>query len=244
MYSYVFVWENNLGSNKKVRGHTWPGHASMNIGEYFGQRVDNYEDSNRNYVSWFPSKGADFGFAALFAKKQRGTALSSIISDIRSEGYFPDHIIRMACSMEAIDGMLTEWNLIRLKPSGASYKSFRKNCSTIVSRVLHAGGFYAYKWALDNNLVWTPVDIAKLAYAAGGKLVMWDEFKEHVLGEDYQELLAELETQKLWNRELIEGMEDDDNPDHYTWTVKREIDSARDSAFCKTGAPCRFNNGR
>jgi hypothetical protein len=57
------------------------------------------------------------------------------------------------------------WNAIRTKRK-ASYAVFRKSCSTIVSRVLHAGGFCAKKWVEDNNWVWAPSDIRRRALSA------------------------------------------------------------------------------
>ena len=223
--SYVFVWENNMYGNKRVNGHTWPGHSSMNIGEEFdGPRDEYLLGGNKCFVSWFPSEGSNFGLKTLFAKKQRGTALPSFVNDVNAEEYYPDHVIRLACSDESIRNMQAAWWQILLKPSGASYKAFRKNCSTIVSRVLHAGGFYAHKWALDNNLVWAPVDITKLAMAAGGVQMQWDDFLDNVLV----------------------GPSDDADPRNYNLETERgrEINCARDAVFCSTGAPCRFDNGQ
>lgn len=231
--SFVFVWENNLGTHTKIRGHTWPGHASINIGTAFDEPRKNYETANdngiletpiaRNYVSWFPSQGANFGFLDIFAKKQLGHAMTSFVDDVASEAYFPDHVIALACTEDNINHMMAEWQTIRLKPSGASYKSFRKNCSTIVSRVLHAGGFYAFKWAVDNNFVWTPADILKLALEAGGELMEWAEFLDIVDEDNFQA-----------NPTFYPDLKDHNG---------RRIDCARDRAICTTGAKCRFFNG-
>lgn len=227
---YVIIWENNMGGNKKLKGHTWPGHAAINLGDHFDEQRDgkygvtgptDAPGALFNYVSWFPSEGSDFGFLDIFKFKQLGSPNSSFIDDIQCEGYYPDHVIKLACSDNALNQMIAEWRLIRLKPSGASYKAFRKNCSTIVSRVLHAGGFYAQKWAIDKNAIWTPANVLKLALAVGGVQMDWEEFLT-----------------------LLQSSPGASPADWVLRSRGRVIDCARDRAFCSTGAPCRFNGGR
>jgi len=222
---YVIVWENNMYGNKKVKGHTWPGHSSINLGDYFDFPRDIYDGvmGIKNYVSWFPSEGSDFGFKTIFAKKQLGSPNSSLVDDISSEGYYPDHVIRLAVTDEALAKMKSEWESLRLKATGASYKAFRKNCSTIVSRILHAGGFAKLKWYVECNFVWSPADILRLAVGVGGVQMSWDDFMQHIKASCPKA-----------------------SPNRYNLTDRkgRKIEWARDRFFCSTGSACRFNNGK
>jgi hypothetical protein len=177
MPSYVIVWENNTFGHRKVEGRTWPGHAAMNIGGIFDKGAVSV--AMNSYVSWWPSDGASFGVKDLMKSvftSQKGDHNPTIIDDIGSEGYLPDHVIFMNSSDDSEANMKAEWRTVFNKPGGASYKNLRKNCSTIVSRVLHAGGFHAKKWAVDCNFVWTPADVRKLAEGAGGGRMTWAQF--------------------------------------------------------------------
>jgi hypothetical protein len=214
MASYVIIWENNTFGHQKVSGHTWPGHAAMNIGDSF----DNGEVDPilNNYASWWPGEGADFSIGgiikSLFTKSQKGDFNFSIIDDIESETYLPDHVIKLDTSRDQQMLMKSEWRSVFRKPGGASYKNLRKNCSTIVSRVLHAGGFLAQKWAVDNNWAWTPADVRALADASGGTHMTWVAF------------LAVLAQSNIAPDELGAA-------------------TARSGRYCSTGAPCRFQTG-
>lgn len=217
MPSYVFVWENNTFGHSKVKGRTWPGHSSINISkEFWGGDDAAYQ---KNYASYWPADGADFGvLGALFSKKQKSDTNWTFEDDIWAEGYLPDHIIEMTTDAEKERKMLAEWISILTKKGGPSYRTFRKNCSTIVSRILHAGGFYGQKWALNNQVAWSPADIKKLAVSAGGTLMTWDAFKD------------------VYTASFLK-IED-------LTCKKGPVTHARDSALCSTGAPCRFNNGK
>jgi hypothetical protein len=186
---FVFIWEQNMYRNQRVKGHTWPGHTSINIGKKFDKEFDASavpEDANvlqmlsehaaglsRNYVSWWPGgTNGGFGAGAVFKKSPRARKNVSLTTDIVLEGYLPDHVIRLDATAGQKADMLAAWAEIRQKPK-ATYGSFRKNCSTIASRVLHAGGYLGHKWALNNNWVWAPSDILKLALSAGGTRMKW-----------------------------------------------------------------------
>jgi hypothetical protein len=204
MASYVIIWENNTLGHQKVPGRIWPGHAAMNIGEEF-------DKDNNNYVSWWPDGTANFNaLHALFSKAQGGHRHSTFTRDVRSEKYLPDHVIRLNSGTGRENRMRAEWQAVYMKDGGSSYKNLRKNCSTIVARVLHAGGYHARKWAVDSNWVWTPSDVAKLARGAGGDHLSWTEFKEVL---------------------QASGVDGDNIQSH-----GEKIKKARSGVYCSTGA--------
>jgi hypothetical protein len=185
MASYVIVWEQNIYGQKKAGAHTWPGHSSMNIGDMFDPPFSpppgdaaaahaTYLGSLSNtYVSYWPqTQGATFGVADVFGKRDQGRVVRSIADDIKCEGYLPDWVIKLDSSQAQEQNMEAEWSGIRTKPN-KTYGAFKKNCSTIVSRVLHAAGYNAKKWAVDCNWVWAPGDIRRLALAVGGTPMNW-----------------------------------------------------------------------
>ena len=199
MASYVFVCEQNMyGQNKAggAAGRTWPGHSSMNIGDHFDgaqtftptpalatdaaiAELDTWRKNNltRNYVSYWPATaGATFGAADVFGKRDHSRAVFSVAEDISQEGYLPDWIIKLNSGAGKENDMLGEWATIRDKPN-STYGAFKKNCSTIVSRVLHAGGYHAKKWAVDCNWVWAPGDVRRLALKVGGQPLTWAQFE-------------------------------------------------------------------
>jgi hypothetical protein len=220
MASYVLVWENNTFGHSKVFGYTWPGHAAMNIGnEFWGPDV---LMGQLSYVSWWPGPGgAKFSvFGALFGKNEKGNNHPSLITDVRAEGYLPDHVIEMASTPEQEDRMRAEWKAVLIKEGGSSYRTLRKNCSTICSRVLHAGGFYARKWAVDNNFTWSPADIRRLAVAAGGRMLKWAEFLDVLKDPSF---LSEQD---------------------FTRQNGQVIDHARSGVYCSTGVDCDHQDGQ
>jgi hypothetical protein len=226
MATYVIVWEQNMYGQKKTSGHTWPGHSSMNIGDKFdspfvapttgdtGAAFADYLGAlGNNYVSYWPFvAGASFGVSDVFGTRPAGDVKRSIADDIKAEGFLPDSVIRLDSSKQREQNMLAEWNAIRTKV-GKSYGAFKKNCSTIVSRVLHAGGFYSKKWAVDCNWVWAPGDVRRLALDAGGKRMRWSN-------------VASLLT--------ASGIK----PENY-----RSLDYTRDAAYGNIGVPSKFSYG-
>jgi hypothetical protein len=133
------------------------------------------------YVSWWPSVNiGSFGIKGLLKRNKKGRRNLTLAHDILDEGYLMDHVIKLDTDAGVEARMQAEWNAIRTKKK-ASYGAFRKNCSTIVSRVLHAGGLHAFKWAEDNNWVWAPSDVRRLALRAGGTLMKWRDFRDKVL---------------------------------------------------------------
>lgn len=213
MPSYVIVWENNTFGHQKVKGHTWPGHVSMNIGQTIAFMNG---DIDQNYVSFWPGETAFFNpKGALFGKNTKAVKKWSIIEDMSVEKYLPDHVIEMETTEDKEKAMLAAWKAIANKAGGTTYKTLRKNCSTIVSRILHAGGFYAKKWAVDCNFAWTPADVKRLALKAGGRAMQWTEF------------LTILEASQI-------------KPSFFMDSQGQVITMARSGKYCSTGAPCKF----
>jgi hypothetical protein len=212
--SYLIVWENNTAGHRKVSGYTWPGHVALNIGNYF-ECDASVKGADEKYVSWWPGgDGAVFGVGDLvksvFTKSKKGSHSLCFFSDIESEGYLPDHVIELRTTTNQETAMTAEWKTVFMKRSGASYANLRKNCSTIVARVLHAAGFHAQKWAVDSNWVWTPADVRKLAEKVGGVRLRWNDFADRVI-----QLSAKTVS-----------------------SMAGGIDSARSGRLCSTGAPC------
>ena len=170
-FSYLIIWEENIFTHKKSKsGHTWPGHAALNIGEVFDPPVGITNVApNNNYVSWWPDEGVSFGPGAVFGGgKTKASPHTTLMEDIECEGYLPDYVIKLhVYNPDMLNYMQAEWNAIRMK-NNASYHSLRKNCSTIVARVLLAGNFgnggsYMMdgsradkKWSESSHWVWSP----------------------------------------------------------------------------------------
>ncbi|MGY1919643.1 hypothetical protein [Pseudomonas tolaasii] len=152
------------------------GHAAMYIGDpVIGKmievRYDRYrndgerdrdrafiEQYNTAYVSWWPE-----GRAAKTGKQLQERNLF-LESDISAEGGKP-HVVYTISGLN-MQAMQAEWYSIRSKPN-ANYQMLRKSCSTIVLRVLKAGGALeelpAIKRAwFSNNLYVTPKNIAQI----------------------------------------------------------------------------------
>ena len=111
------------------------GHCSMHIGA--GQRVDDRE----SYLSWWPN--------GVLAKQTLVPGLgrrASFHVDVRAENSNP-HVVYEIYGLDAA-AMQAEWTRIvqndlnfKRSPFGAGwYNMVMKNCSTIVARVLLAGG--------------------------------------------------------------------------------------------------------
>lgn len=215
MPSYVIVWENNTPGHSRVPGRSWPGHSSVHIGDGFWDKPSSM--AAMNYVSFWPKEDADFSLKGIVKAKPQAADLNmTVMDDVDSEqGYLPDHIIRLPSGEEAENKMKAEFaNIIRSNNGKPEYKMLRQNCSTVVSRVLHAGGFYAEKWAINNNVVWTPSDVQRLAASIpGGQNVKWTDFVA-----------------------MIKRETGDDNP-FGTNTL------ARSGCYCTTGAPVEFQSG-
>lgn len=213
MPAYVFIWENNTLGHRKVDGFTWPGHAAMCIGSDFTPTAD-------RYVSWWPGgDGVDFGTKAvvknLFGADQPGLANVSLARDITWETYLPDHVIALTSDTGRENQMAAAWAEMRRLRTGqsAEYKSLRQNCSTMVSRVLHEGGYNASKWALNWNVFWTPADVRELAVSAGGIYLTWARFRNRLVQAGQNRAIQDI--------------------------AATGVTHARSGAFCSIGVPCR-----
>ena len=162
----VFIWYPQGG---KI------GHASMEVGttqyevtvtdmEY--ARVIDTEIRTQNYVSWWPDESIGMGGVIPGAKVLGSTC--TFKEDIKSENRPPD--ISYQLSHLDVPAMIQCWNSIRQK-QGGHYRLLRKNCSTIVARVLRAGGAERLLASgrlnipfslAAHSMAWTPHKVAKL----------------------------------------------------------------------------------
>jgi hypothetical protein len=88
-------------------------------------------EHNISYVSWWPAQDA-----GLTDKKLQKRKLF-LEEDIEAEGAAP-HVVYTLYDLDA-GAMRNKWQEIREKPN-AHYQLLRKSCSTIVLRVMKAGG--------------------------------------------------------------------------------------------------------
>lgn len=129
------------------------GHASMHIGAH------QEPDDTGWYVSWWPTNSAGLTSIELVAP-------NTFNQDFASEGG-PPHVIYTLneFSPTSIADMKVSWDAIRTKPM-AHYRLLPKNCSTIVARVMRAGGAGATlnkvkELSYAHNSYWTPKNVAQ-----------------------------------------------------------------------------------
>lgn len=181
MPSYVILWENNTSGHRAVSGKTWAGHAALNVGSIFPTPN---KRSTKSYVSWWPQSAQKFSVFGIIGKALTPQALSKageaeqfFLQDVADEKYLPDHVIELRTADDQESRMLGEWKTISntFTESQTKYHALRQNCSTIVSRVLHAGGFYSHKWSVDTHWAWTPADV-RVMLRGRGRYMSWAEF--------------------------------------------------------------------
>lgn len=161
----VFVWE---------PGSQGVGHASIAIGKqglFLPPEVQWFEQTLA-YASWFPGQsvqdpnqyGADI--TGLLPGVMYMKSSCNFESDCHSEEGFPDHTIPLPSLNVGL--MMSKWQEIRDKEN-AHYRLARKNCSTIVARILRAGMEGLSPWKkfkvhhVAHCVIWTPTNI--LAFA-------------------------------------------------------------------------------
>jgi len=132
------------------------GHASMYIGDPRTDRTD--ETHATNYVSWWPKRICGFFERVDVARNSR------LRYDIQAEQENP-HVRYVLYGLD-VWAMRNEWQVIRLNPA-PHYQILRKNCSTVVLRVLKAGGALerlslAKRVWFSNNLYVTPKNVAQV----------------------------------------------------------------------------------
>lgn len=143
----VYIW-----NSRKTSGGKNVGHASMNVGGH-------------TYVSWWPDEAAGLG------RDYHPRRNQTFQDDVQFEGVPPDATI-------GIDGLdeqriLDWWAGFGLNRSGVElhgplppYNLTRQNCSTIVANGLKAGGGDGHAgWLSSWNIVWTPGDVQRYAFA-------------------------------------------------------------------------------
>ena len=126
------------------------GHASMHIGAH--------TDPNDilHYVSWWPQ--GDAGLTDTLP-----CAPNTLAQDEASEGGAA-HVVYTLNNLN-IATMQASWDGIRNKPA-AHYRLLPKNCSTIVARVMRAGGAGLHlnkikELSYAHNAYWTPKNVAQ-----------------------------------------------------------------------------------
>jgi len=151
--------------------HHQMGHSSLNITDTW---VDGAHTNGKNYVSWWPG-GDDAG---KFKTKSWGVEANGFLHDIQDEsGYAPDHVIRIGTGLDT-QAMLSKWAEIRAKNS-AHYHFYRKNCSTVVARVLREGTKSGSGW-YRHSTIWTPLKVKRFAFDIGGYELEWSSFVEEI----------------------------------------------------------------
>lgn len=192
MPSYVILWENNTAGHRAVSGKTWSGHAAMNIGATFPTAV---RRTKKSYVSWWPQSAQKFSVFGIIGKvltpqvvSKAGRSEQFFTQDVEDEKYLPDHVIELTTGEEQESKMLGEWKTVSntFSESETKYHALRQNCSTIVSRVLHAGGFHGHKWSVDSHWAWTPADVRKMLRGRG-RYLTWREFLQVLSNSGIQE---------------------------------------------------------
>ncbi|WP_155897413.1 hypothetical protein [Aureimonas ureilytica] len=184
----VFIWNNNKVA---IRGHTYPGHASMSID-------DQWKFSGlANYVSFWPSSDS-----STFTSAVKSDYNLQLKDDVESEGgYTPDHVIRLANFSK--EKMFAEWSAVKLEYK--NYQMLRNNCSSAVARVLKAGGQGGGVWQ-RHSVVWTPLKVKRLALAMGGTKMKWSALLDEMVKDGALTLAAGEELKDNRKRDVRHGI--------------------------------------
>ncbi len=124
-------------------------HTAMGVSE---QYIDNWFERGHN-----ENEAAFIATVMNSIKAKKEMALSNLDKSFHARPDFSDRL-PWQVNIDGLDeqAMATEWQAIRSKP-GAHYRLFRKNCATVVHRVLAAGGGdQRAGWRASHNLIWTP----------------------------------------------------------------------------------------
>ena len=114
---------------------------------------------NDNYVSWWP----DDGGADLINPNTDAAPMLGLYRDVEAEESEP-HVTYTLYGLD-VTAMRAQWRKDRDK-AGAHYKLYGKNCSSIVARVMRAGGAHKHLGKLASawfahNAIWTPHKVAR-----------------------------------------------------------------------------------
>jgi len=172
----VFIWNNNVGAE-----YSYLGHASLHIG--YAPVARYMDDRLTTFVSWIPVKP---GGGRSHSGKVLADPNLNILQDLTFEGYAPDHVIQIPTTLNQETKMMEEWRAIRHKRKfpgqvdpAPSYDLKRKNCATVVQRVLKSAelGWASnpLKWNIDRrHRNWTPLDVRDLALGySGARKIAW-----------------------------------------------------------------------
>lgn len=182
--STVLIWNNKL-----YGAHHYSGHASLSIDSDWEAGAQ-----ASTYVSWWPEGEAGKG------DKVVADPNLSVSADLQSEKYAPDHIIKINGMNEG--QMRAKW-VETWSKRNAHYKMRTKNCSTIVARVLCAGGERG--GAYRHNLFWTPLKVKRLALQMGGTAVTWIAFLKELNQSGYLSASDATVLSKLYKRDTRHG---------------------------------------
>jgi hypothetical protein len=226
--SYVLIWENNMlpgGRRGQTGGHSWVGHASMNIGDTFNPQSLGFDDTWTNYVSWIPYTSDDVKEKRVlgYAAKSAGGSNGNFLQDLYYETYWPDHVIHIPDTGDLLAAE-AKWKEV-WAAKRASYKMATENCSDIVAKVMKAAGFSgsgAGGWWKQHNLVWTPNKVRKFALAAGGQYQTFSQFMSVL---------------------IPAGIKLSDFVDPATGTTVQYVRDGLFSTF-RTPSGCKFNNDK
>lgn len=117
-----------------------------------------------NYVSWWPVKSDTESRLGLLLSKHSSRLHSDLDKDVEEEGL--PHVIYSLSGL-SVEAMKMKWLEIKNKyeyvfNQNTSYSALGKNCSTIIWRVLKAGGIKSLiptridKYWKTHSRIWTP----------------------------------------------------------------------------------------
>ncbi|MDD7804550.1 MAG: hypothetical protein PUP46_03050 [Endozoicomonas sp. (ex Botrylloides leachii)] len=156
----VFIWNNNniISRINTQLSHYTIGHSSLNITDNWGE----CQITLNPYVSWWGN-----GYSTPISD----IVIEQVRNDMLIECYAPDHIIKIHNIKLDTAKMLSTWTALRTNRK-VKYSMAFNNCADIASRILLAGVRSNFKF-MHKRLVWTPLQVKRLAYSLGGRDVSW-----------------------------------------------------------------------
>ncbi|MDD7804267.1 MAG: hypothetical protein PUP46_01575 [Endozoicomonas sp. (ex Botrylloides leachii)] len=163
MMTTVFIWNNNniVSTRSTQLSHFTIGHCSLNITDKWGKCPINLKP----YVTWWRN-----GYIIPTCK----LVVEQLKEDIFLELYAPDHVIKINDIKLDTTTMMSTWAAIKIDIT-ARYNKYFNNCSDIASRILLAGMRSNFKF-IHKRIIWTPLQVKRLAYDLGGRDISWLHF--------------------------------------------------------------------